>query len=116
MATRPRHWPHFTSELLPSILFKVASQYPDLSHSEYPRTDSTTDGYHKITYKKVANAVHAVAWWTEESVGKPANNDGSDTLVYMGPNDLRYALLVLGSVMAGYKVRGPLTGLVAGSS
>ena len=108
MASRPEHWPQFTSELLPNILFTVASQYPDLIHCEYPRTDNVADGFRKITFKEVANAAHAVAWWIEENVGKPANNDGGDMLVYMGPNDLCYALLVLGSVMAGYKVRSPL--------
>lgn len=105
MASRPETWPRCTSELLPNTLFKLASRYPDLVYSEYPRSNDVLDGYRKITYREVANAVHAVAWWLEEKVGKPAKEDGSETLVYMGPNDLRYAILVLGSVMTGYKVR-----------
>lgn len=61
MATRPTHGPHFTPELLPNILLEFASQYPDLVHSEYSYTDNVTDGYRKITYKEVTNALHAVA-------------------------------------------------------
>jgi acyl-CoA synthetase (AMP-forming)/AMP-acid ligase II len=104
MAARPESWPRAVDELLPNTLFKLAAQYPDLTYSEYPRTSNVDDGYRKVTYKEVANAVHAVAWWIDHHVGKPAANDGSETLVYMGPNDLRYAILVLGSVMVGYKV------------
>jgi acyl-CoA synthetase (AMP-forming)/AMP-acid ligase II len=104
MTFRPETWPTYPDELLPNTLFKLAAQYPDLTYSEYPRSKDVADGFRKITYKEVANAVHAVAWWIEENVGKPAVDDGSETLVYMGPGDLRYALLVLGSVMIGYKV------------
>lgn len=109
MASRPEIWPTYPNELLPNILFKLAAQYPDLTYSEYPRSKDVADGYMKITYKEVANAVHAVAWWIEENVGKPAVDDGSETLVYMGPSDLRYTVLVLGSVLVGYKVRLPLS-------
>lgn len=116
MASRPEQWPLATSELLPNTLFKLASGYPDLIYSEYPRTNDIADGYRKITYKEVANAVHAVAWWIEQNVGKPAKDNGSETMVYMGPNDLRYAILVLGSVMAGYKVQTSLTHLITDGS
>ena len=101
---RPEVWPRAVNELLPNTLFRLASQHPDLIYSEYPHTNRAVDGYRKITYNEVANAVHAAAWWIDEVVGKPAKDDGSETLVYMGPNDLRYAILALGSVMAGYKV------------
>ena len=109
MASRPGIWPTYPDELLPNALFKLAAQYPDLTYSEYPRSKDVADGSMKITYKEVANAVHAVAWWIEQNVGKPAVDDGSETLVYMGPSDLRYSVLVLGSVMVGYKVRSPIS-------
>jgi acyl-CoA synthetase (AMP-forming)/AMP-acid ligase II len=105
MENRPSAWPKVVNELLPNTLFRLAAQYPDLTYSEYPHNPiNASDGFRKITYREVANAVHAVAWWIEENVGKPKNDDGSETMVYMGPNDLRYGILVLGSVMVGYKV------------
>lgn len=107
MTSRPRIWPRAVNELLPNTLFRLASQYPDLTYSEYPRTNKAADGYRKITYKDVANAVHAVAWWIDQNVGKPAKDRGVETMVYMGPNDLRYGILVLSSVMVGYKVFNP---------
>lgn len=104
MTSRPDNWPQSNDELLPNTLFKLAAQYPDLTYAEYARSTDATDGNRKITFKEVANAVHAIAWWIEKNVGKPAKDDGSETMVYMGPNDLRYGILVLGSVMVGYKV------------
>lgn len=104
MLSRPNIWPQSVNELIPNTLFKLASRYPDLTYAEYSRTNNAADGNRKITFKEVANAAHAVAWWIEKHVGKPAKDDGSETLVYMGPNDLRYGLLIFGSVLVGYKV------------
>ncbi|KAJ8112587.1 hypothetical protein OPT61_g5072 [Boeremia exigua] len=107
MASRPNKWPQASNELLPNTLFRLASQYPSAVYAEFPLTENAADGYRTINFKEVANAVHATAWWIDQQVGKPAKDDGSETLVYMGPNDLRYELLVLGSVMVGYKMLFP---------
>jgi hypothetical protein len=45
-----------------------------------------------------------LAWWIEENVGKPTVGDGRETMVYIGPNDLRYGILVLASIVTGYTV------------
>jgi hypothetical protein len=106
MSSRPDTWPDATGELLPTTLSKIADQYPDLVYAEY-FTDAIdiAKGYYKVTYRDFANAVHATAWWIEKHVGKPKVQDGSETMVYFGPNDLRYGMLVLASIMVGYKVR-----------
>lgn len=104
MASRPKQWPRTDNELLPNVLFKLASRFPDATFVVYSQSSNVKDGFRHITFREVANAVHAMAWWIDQNVGKPANTDGSETLVYMGPNDLRYGILVLSSVMVGYKV------------
>ncbi len=105
MVQPPISWPNGTGELLPNLLYKIAAQYPDLIWTEYSiNPNDARDGYRKVTFREFANAVHAMAWWIEENVGKPKTNDGSETLVYMGPNEVIFAILALGSSMAGYKV------------
>ncbi len=109
--SRPLPWPQATKELLPHTLFKLAAQYPSATYAEFPvDPNRIEDGYSKITFAEVANAVHMFAWWVEENIGKLKEEDknGTQTLVYMGPNDIRYAVLCLGSVVAGYKVGFPL--------
>jgi hypothetical protein len=112
MSSRPDTWPDATEELLPNTLFKIAEQYPDLVYAEY-FTDPVdiAKGHRKVTYRDFANAVHATAWWIEENVGKPKIQNGSETIVYLGPNDLTYGILVTASIVVGYKVR--LHGLCA---
>ena len=109
-APRPTPWSPPTNELLPHTLFRLAAQDPSATYVEFPNNpDRIEDGYRKIAFAEVANAVHAIAWWIEENVGKLREEEkiGEKTLVYMGPNDIRYAVLCLGSVIAGYKVGFP---------
>ncbi|KAG9191819.1 hypothetical protein G6011_10553 [Alternaria panax] len=108
--SRSTPWPQAANELLPHTLFKLAAQYPSATYAEFPiDPDRIEDGYRKITFAEVANAVHATAWWIERNVGKLREEEktGAQTLVYMGPNDIRYAVLCLGSVIAGYKMLLP---------
>ena len=58
-------------------------------------------GYRKITYKGLANAINGAAWWLHQTLG-PGHN--FETLAYIGPNDFRYNVFILGAVKAGYKV------------
>jgi hypothetical protein len=108
MSLRPDTWPSAIGELLPNTLFKIADQYPNVTYAEY--ITSSTDiakTHRKVTYREFANAVHATAWWIEENVGKPKVRDGSEAVVYFGPNDFRYGILVLASIVVGYKVPEP---------
>ncbi|RAR00421.1 acetyl-CoA synthetase-like protein [Stemphylium lycopersici] len=110
MATCPAPWPVFHSTPLPNILFLLASQYPDMTYAEWPRNlYNISEGYRKFTYSDLANAVNASAWWIEENVGKleDGKKDGKETLVYFGPNDIRYAVLFFASIIAGYKMLYP---------
>ncbi|TGO50943.1 hypothetical protein BOTNAR_0374g00130 [Botryotinia narcissicola] len=60
-----------------------------------------SQGCRKITYAQIANAVNGAAKLLAEKLG-PGKD--SQTLCYMGWNDLRYLVLILGAVKAGYKV------------
>ncbi|RYO73516.1 hypothetical protein AA0113_g151 [Alternaria arborescens] len=109
-APRPTPWSPPINELLPHTLFRLAAQNPSATYVEFPNDPNRIeDGYRKIAFAEVANAVHAIAWWIEENVGKLSEEEktGEQTLVYMGPNDIRYAVLCLGSVIAGYKMLFP---------
>lgn len=101
-------WPRVTEELLPTTLFKLAKQFPNRRYAEY-FADPTklADGYRTLSFADFANAVHAMAYWIEDNVGKPEVADGTETLVYAGPNDLRYGVLVLASILVGYKMLFP---------
>jgi hypothetical protein len=107
MAARPTPWPEFHFTTLPNILRLLASQYPNITYAEFPRNpNDISEGYRKFTYLDVANAVNTLAWWIDKNVGRleEGNKNGKATLVYIGPNDIRYVVLSLASIVTGYKV------------
>ena len=107
MAARPTPWPEFHFTTLPNILRLLASQYPDMTYAEFPRNpNDISEGYCEFTYLDVANAVNTLAWWIDENVGRleEGKKNRKETLVYIGPNDIRYVVLSLASIVTGYKV------------
>ena len=92
----------FTADLVPHLVDKRAALTPDTIYAEYPVSTLTyNEGYRKITYRDLANAVNGVAQWLVDTLG-PSKD--FETLAYIGPNDIRYPALILGAVKAGYKV------------
>lgn len=63
---------------------------------------SFDSGFDKITYHLFANAINGMASWLDKTLEKKEN---FETLLYLGPNDMRHNILLLAAVKAGYKVR-----------
>ena len=93
---------HKRSQLLNNIVDGIATIRPQALYGELPISLSSYEaGYRKVTYHALANAINGIAWWLTEELGP-----GQDfqTLCYIGMNDIRYVVMVLGAVKAGYKV------------
>lgn len=90
--------------LLPSLVDQVATQDPDRECFQIPRSSEPSDGWKRISWKDMANAVNRAAHRIVELCGQP--EPGSfPTIAYIGPNDVRYTVIMVASVKAGYKVR-----------
>lgn len=97
MATRK-----WKDELLPNIVDHQANLDPESLFAEYPVSTLTYDeGYRKITFREFASAINCIAWWLHKTLGPTKD---FEVLAYIGPNDLRYPVLILGAVKAGYLV------------
>lgn len=66
-------------------------------------TNDYEHGYRSIHYEDLANAINGAAWWLSWTLCPPKKQE-HEVLVYMGPNDLRYKVLILAAV----KVRDAL--------
>lgn len=87
--------------LLNHIVDDAARRNPDLPYAELPLSSTSfDDGFRKVSYRDLSNAINGMAWWMHRSLG-PGKN--FETLTYLGPNDLRHSILLLGAVKAGYK-------------
>lgn len=89
------------THLIPTVVDHFAQVKGDEIYTEFPISPvNYEEGYRKVTWKDLANAVNGVAKWLTEKLG-PGNGEA---LAYVGPNDVRYPALCLGAIKAGYCV------------
>jgi hypothetical protein len=89
-------------QLFNHLIDGLAHTRPEASWARIPKNESSyEDGYRKVSYKMMANAINGLAWWIKDELGE---SKGFETLAYFGSWDPRYILLLLGAVKAGYKV------------
>lgn len=95
--------PQSRNALLNHVLDDIARDDPHKIFAEIPNSPTTfADGLCKVTYHELANAVNGIAAHLEKALGKGTSKE---TLAYVGLQDLRYVILVLGAIKAGYSVR-----------
>lgn len=87
--------------LLPNVVDNLASSDPTRTFASIPLSYNLQDGFRDITYKEFARAIDRCAWWMEESLG---GSQTFETLNYVGPQDLRYAMLLFAAIKTGYQV------------
>lgn len=93
--------PKCGKRLIPHIIDGLALTNPRKVFASYSRSSNLQEGFRDVNYLQLANAINSCAWWIESQVGK-----GHDfaTLTYIGPSDLRYAILTVAAIKTGYKV------------
>lgn len=87
--------------LIPDIIDNRARENSTQSFVSYAKSSRIEDGFVNISYGQLSNAINACAWWIEDKLGKGTE---FQTLAYVGPSDLRYGILTIGAIKAGYKV------------
>ena len=94
-----------TTLSLPTLIDEIAAGKPTRPFVSLPINDEDlSKGYRDVTYSEFARAVDRCAWWIVSLLGRCESKNGR-TLAYVGPQDLRYAVLILGAVKGGYTVR-----------
>ena len=102
-----RSGPPYGYRLIPHIVDGKAKTVPDQECFSVPRSCDPEDGWRAISWKQFANGVNHVAHMIIETCGTPA--PGSfPTLAYIGPNDVRYALILLACVQSRRQIFIPL--------
>lgn len=86
---------------MPHIIDDRARETPGQLFAAFPKSSRIEDGFQDVTYGQFANAINACAWWIEQEIGKGVD---FQTLAYIGPSDLRYAILTVGALKTGHKV------------
>lgn len=77
--------------LLPSVIDNIAQNDPSRVLYSIAKTRDPADGFQDISAQSFAQAVDRCAWHLEKTLGR---GEGFPTLLYMGPQDVVYAILV----------------------
>lgn len=77
--------------LLPSTIDEIAQNNPSRILYSIPKTSNFADGFQDIDARSFASAVDRCAWYLENTLGR---GEAFPTLLYMGPQDVVYAILV----------------------
>ena len=94
---------------LPTLIDEIAARSPTRPFVSLPiNNDDLSEGYKDLSYNDFARSVDRCAWWILSKLGRwGAENERrpeTKILAYVGPQDVRYAVLMLGAVKAGYSV------------
>ncbi|KAK1252094.1 hypothetical protein MKX08_003281 [Trichoderma sp. CBMAI-0020] len=96
--------PEYGRRLIPNIIDERAESDPTKAFASIPRSKDLADGFVDITYALVANAINRASWWLSHSMG---NIETSEVFAYLGPNDLRYPILLVATMKCGYQMMMP---------
>ncbi|CAG7922423.1 unnamed protein product [Penicillium olsonii] len=93
--------PDYGRRLLPVVVDEAARDEPERVLFYTPRDNQPSQGYQFVTARTFANSVNRVCWWFESQV---AIQNEIKTIGYMGPNDLRYFLMMIAAAKTGYRL------------
>ncbi|KAJ5116031.1 hypothetical protein N7456_000379 [Penicillium angulare] len=88
------------TKLIPTILDELAVHDPERLYGELPISPSGYEsGFWKVTFRRLANAVNGTAKWLIDTLGE---GEKSETVAFIGPNDMSHIVLTIAAVKAGY--------------
>jgi acyl-CoA synthetase (AMP-forming)/AMP-acid ligase II len=89
---------------LARVIDDVASETPSRPFAFVPCSQDPRDGWKAVSFKMVANAINFVAHrMTRELEPNLSSNGTFPTVAYVGPNDLRYFILMVACLKVGYQ-------------
>lgn len=100
--TSGSHSSQYGRRVIPNIIDDHARQEPDQEAFQIPQSSDPKDGWKVVTWKQYANSINHIARRIIETSGRP--KEGTfPTIAYIGPNDVRYVVIMVAAVKAGYK-------------
>ncbi|KAF2263763.1 acetyl-CoA synthetase-like protein [Lojkania enalia] len=94
----------YSGKLLVQIIEEKAKWTPGHIYIRYPSKNWETDGYRSITWADFADSINKASFWLDHQLGKSKNQD---TIAYLGPNDIRYSILLSAAVKSDRKLLVP---------
>lgn len=94
--------------LLPAVLDEIAANDPRRTFISVPKSSDLSQGFRDIDYGTFGKAVDKYAHWLRAQFPE---NPEPKTILFFGPLDIRYLLVILGTPKAGHIVSSSLRSL-----
>ncbi|KAF4556883.1 AMP-binding enzyme-like protein 18 [Elsinoe fawcettii] len=95
--------------LLNALIDSRAKQDANRRFVLVPKSDIIQEGFKELRYGVFASAVSNLAFWLDRTLGLLARNPSArQTIAYIGPNDLRYVILLLAAERTNRQLLIPL--------
>lgn len=85
-------------DLLPHMIDARAASGYTRPWALIAKSRNALDGFRSISHAQLANAINRSAWWLDSNIS-------DTTFTYLGPNDVRYAILVIAAMKTKKRVR-----------
>ncbi|KAL4794339.1 hypothetical protein BDV19DRAFT_390398 [Aspergillus venezuelensis] len=87
--------------LMATVIDDLAVSGPERKICSMPERPDSADAYGDLSAKTLSHAINSLPWWIVENFG--TGDDYEETLAYMGPNDVRYLVMVVACNKTKYK-------------
>lgn len=90
--------------IIPKIIDDIASSDAQRTLITVCKSSRIEDGFVNISYSTFARAVNRFSWWMKSELGRGKT---SKTVLYFGPLDYRYYIVLLAATKTGHVVSLP---------
>lgn len=85
------------------IVDSIAANNPDALYCIQPVTSDISQGWVRVNFKALVNAINRTAIWIQENV---TPSEEPVTIAYVGANDIRYTAFIFACMRLRHTVRG----------
>lgn len=94
--------PNIGSRTMAHAIDELAEKDPGRRVCRMPESPDNPRVFFDLGIKQLAHAINYMSWWIEKEFGK--GDSYSETVAYLGANDVRYLVMVVACNKTGYKV------------
>lgn len=95
--------PAYGQRIFVKLIDDIALNEPRRTLLSIPRSNDSKDGWQDLSFGMFANAVNRLSHWITDQAGL-AQEGTFPTIAYIGPNDVRYLIVLAATIKTGYKV------------
>ena len=100
-----QHEKQSDNHVLVKLVEKIASEDPQRPFLSIPSSDNAQGDWKPVTFQQFNTAIDYLAHCLSQSITRKPDDEEFPTIAYIGPNDIRYCILLVAAAKTGFVVR-----------